>query len=492
MGDSTIGTNIVTDGSTEYELLKAFLEKLERLFEDRKQDKYAENIKKLAEHLHHGKLEYKLVKNKYVSDFEQALDDAKIPYILLPNEDGETAIAIRDIDRDAFLEIQQRIFAKSTDYWKELSAQDFINTLDGDVRLRRSKVPVLSFEDNEMRLIAAQKLYDNNVVTSYIDGKMAVAPDSIYAKGGDLVDVQLDMAFEQAKGDGIKGYDLLTVRKEQAKYDQETLTEFCQAFKAGKQMSLWDASGHSRTGLTINRFGDIELCTPKLGYESRFAGEESIQRTVIVKHDDDISETALFSMLSKDAGQIYNMICCTNDVREDILKGNVVNCNRAKYARGSEEWAIYQDMRLDLQNALDEVKAKASQKVEEEYGSGKLGKTAKKFQSKEAKANHKEEIIIEILKTRDHPALQAWLSTPVIVNSKDPDMADRTLLTRKEKNELLDKIIEHFAYNHELSKDEMQVDYLKVSELKDLFKDAGRSNEKTTDYQKDDYDQDKE
>lgn len=464
MGDTTIGTNIVTDGSTEYELMKALLDGIASLFRDRRNGEYAKNLKVLAAHLDNGgKLEYKLVENKYVKEFEQALKDFNIPYILMPNENGETAIATRDTDREQFLEIQQRIFSRYTDYWKEQAVDNIIENVQADPEYRHVKIPVLTFEENEMRLIAAQKLYGNGVVTGYKDNKTVVHPSSVYNKGGDLIDAQLDMAMEQAKGDGIKGYDLLTIRKAQAKYDQETLTAFCKAFKEKRSIALWDAGGRSKVGLSINRNGDIELCTPKQGHDG-FSGEESLNRVIIARAGDSINETELFGMLSKHAGQIYNMVCCTIAERNNILAGerDIVKCNRPRYAQHSAEQVIHDDIRGGLQAALDAVKAEAYQTVENSA-------SHKKNVSKEAKAHRKEDTIIQILTDRNHPMLQRWLSTEVTIQGDG-----QSVLTRADKEAMIDKIIEHFKDNHENSRDEMRIDTYSATQLKDLFKNKDK------------------
>lgn len=460
MAGSTIGTNIVTDGSTEYELLKALLSGLAYFIDHQKDNEYAKNLKDLVNHLNGGgKLEYKLVENKYVKELEKGLKEEKIPYILMPNENGETAIAIRDKNTESFLDIQQRVFSRYTDYWKEQAVDNIITNVKEDPEFKRSKIPVLSFEDNAMRLIAAQKLYGNNVVTGYKDGKTIIHPTSVYNKGGDLIDAQLDMAMEQCKGDGIKDYDLLSVRKAQAKYDQEMLSEFCKAYKSHKSISLWDAQGRSTVGLSINQNGDIELCTPKEGY-AHFAGEESIKRKILVHANDNINETELFGMLSKEAGKIYNTVCCTTSERNNILSGiGTVLCNRPVYSLNSAEQLIYNDISGKLQIALDAVKAEAYSQVE---------KNGNVLMSKEEKSHKKEEVILDILTTRNHPQLQAWLDTGVITKNGD------YILTRVDKERMLDKLIEHFKDNHENSRDEMRINYYSANQLSEIFKDSDK------------------
>ncbi len=458
MANTTIGTNIVTDGSTEYEVLKSFLDGLLHLLDDRNASEYARNLKTLSRHLDNGgKLNYKLVENKYVKELEQALKDANVPYILLPNENGETAIAVRDTDKQQFLDIQQRVFSKYTDYWKEQAVENIIDNVKADPEYRHAKIPVLTFEDNNMRLIAAQKLYGNGVVTGYKDNKTIIHPASVYSRHGDLIDAQLDMAMEQAKGDGIKGHDLLTIRKEQAKYDQEMLSAFCHAFTEKKSMSLWDAGGRSGIGLSINRNGDIELCTPKEGYKN-FAGEESVKRTVLVYAGEKINETELFGMLSKHAGRIYNTVCCTNAIRDDILSGKLVKCPRPQYKPRSAERVIHDDIRNGLQAALDSVKAEAYQRVEDGIKNSQGQKP-----SNEKLAEMKENAIITLLTDRSDVRIQSWLCAEV---KKDNEY----ILTRADKEAFLDKIIEHFKDNHENSRDEMRFDIYTADEVQKLFK----------------------
>lgn len=455
MAGSTIGTNIITDGSTEYELLKALLNEIEKILEEKGDNEYVKNLKFLAARLDGGgKLNYKLVQNKYVKELKDGLRNANIPYILMPNECGQTAIVVRDKDSQKFLEIQQRIFSRYTDYWKEQAVDNMVKNIETDPEYHRSKIPVLTFEDNAMRLICAQKLYGNSVVTGYMDGKTIVHPTSAYNKSGDLVDVQLDMAMEQAKGDGYTGYNLLDIRKEQAKYDQETLSLFCRAFKDKKSISLWDASGRSKTGLSINRDGDIELCTPQAGYE-HFSGEDNVRRVVIAKAGDSISETELFGMLSKHAADIYNMVCCTTSERDDVLSGKrKLPCSRPHYEVNSDEQFIYDDIRGGLQAALDAVKGEACRYVEEK---------ASKIAGREEKARMKEKQITEILTNRSHPMIQRWLNAEV--KSKDSDC----ILTRAEKEAFLDKLIGHFKDNYENSRDVMRIDTYSVRDIKKLF-----------------------
>lgn len=477
MGSTTIGTNVVTDGSTEYEVLKSLLEGIGKIFDRKKDSEYAKNLKSLAQHLNKGgTLNYKLVENKYVGELKKALGDAEIPFILMPNDRGETAIATRDSDRAVFLEIQDRIFSKYTDYWKERAAEKLVDNIWNDPEFKKSKVPVLSFAEKEMRLIASQKLFDNGVVTGYdpTRGITIVHPDSVYRDGmngghGDLVDAQLDMAFEQAKGDGFVKYDLLSVRKAQAVYDKDTLMDFCRAFKEGKSMSLWDATGQSKAGLSINRNGDIELCTPGSGYAG-FSGEESIRREICVRHGDTISETELFAMLSRHAGKIHNMVTCSTFERNKILAGErgVVKCDRPQFLENSPERCIHQDLSRGFEAALNEVKAAAVSRVEE----AARGKRT----SMEKKAQMKEDAVIEILKNRSHPALQLWLSGEVKSRTSE------TILTRADKETFLDKVLEHFADNHESSRDEMRVDKISVKELRAAVREAAaRDHDKDAD-----------
>ena len=160
---STIGTNIVQDGDAELKLLETIMQSLEKFYQHEKASKYQEMAKTIGEHISNGgQCSFKLIPQKFTEGIREELDKLKVPFVELPDTNGNIAFVVRDKDSEKFLEAQRNVFRRSTDFFKQVNLKDIALTA------QKNKDPLLSLEikDDGMRFIAEQKLYQAGIVSA--------------------------------------------------------------------------------------------------------------------------------------------------------------------------------------------------------------------------------------------------------------------------------------------------------------------------------------
>lgn len=453
----TIGTNVVVDGQEQYQLLKSLLDFLENLMNRRHEEEYARNLKVLASHVQGGgQLSYSLVKGKYAAEIERRLKQEQIPYFPMPDESGNVAFMVKDTDKERVFQIEQSIFALSTDYWKEIQTNEMINIIQNDRSLRREKIPVLTFQDEDMRSIASQRLYNNHIVSAYNGEVTVVHPSSLFGRSGDLVDVELDMAFETAKRDGVrfegKSVDMLTVRKQQAQYDKNQIFRFVEAYQnREKGAILWNLDNQSSTGLKIDREGNIVLMEKQ-------QGGQFVDTKIVAPAESDLSRTALFGLLSAYTQQMRNIVKADSSQAEDILQGRgreLVKAGtlkaRPRYEKTETvDYAAAEKLfhgSRDFDRILDQLKREATQAVMEQSNYESMSQTER--------AQAKRDYIADRLEDENVTGLTEWLTET------------SSGYTKEDKRVFLETIKNHFVNTHERTTEEMTVDMVSAKEIAD-------------------------
>lgn len=397
----SIGTNVVADGNDVYQLLNGLLNALNKLFEDKKNDKYKEMIESLAKYVGNGgQLSYTLIDQKFVKDIESLLQNKKIDYMLLPSDNGNMGIAVKDKDKEAFLDIQEKVYSLSTDYAVEVdNYENFLDNVKTNPACKNLKTAVLSFDSNADRLLCRQALYENGIVSSFDDttNNLAVAPNRLFNKNGDLTDALLQTASDLAKYNLDDEYK--TIKQNQLEYDRDTLNRFIDNIKNEKACFLCSISNSNSIALEITSNGDIVL--------------HDGNKTKPLDINLNAGRSAIFATLSRFAVDIKDMTVLDNKNYKTILYGSdedkkkligdleTAGRRRPKHAEGSMGDDIEKDGMIN--EMLNAVKAQATKEI--------MTRRAFNTMTQEQLCNLKRERIIDILKNEDNSLIKDFLSS---------------------------------------------------------------------------------
>ena len=396
----SIGTNVVADGNDVYQLLSGLLNALNKLFEDKKNDKYKEMIESLAKYVGGGgQLSYTVVDQKFVKDIEDLLRSKKIDYMLLPTDNGNMGIAVKDKDKAAFFDIQEEVYSLSTDYAVEVdNYEKFLDNVKTNPACKNLKTAVLSFDSNADRLLCRQALYENGIVSSFDDttNNLAVAPNRLFNKNGDLTDALLQTAFDLAKYNLDDGYKI--IKQKQLKYDRDTLNRFISNIENEKTCFLCSISNSNSIALEFMSNGDVIL--------------HDGNKTKPLDINLEAGRSAVFATLSRFAVDINDMSVLDNKEYKTILHGpdedkkNLIGNleasgrRRPKHAEDSMGAEIENDGIID--KMLNAIKAQATKEI--------MARRAFNTMTQNQLCNLKRERIIDILKNEDNSLIKDFLS----------------------------------------------------------------------------------
>lgn len=302
----TIGTNIVMDGSETYELCQKLLKALEKGVEKAEKDKYAEMIKKIGGYVQNGgQLYFNLTPGRYADRIEDKLDEAGIPYIKMPNGHGDVAFAVKEDDRDAFMQIQEDVFAVSTEYKQTITVKEIQEAaVRNKTNLVRIKCPVNMVGILDKKIFQSHIVHAKEVSNDNEKAYKLISSESVFnTNGEDLGKVDMLFALEETKDAkefeelnkfcGLTAFtvpikkgsntkirlDPLMIRKMQANYDDARVNDIINvvmgepvSFRSletdtngtyfekesekaitNKRCALFDAEGKSNTYLTAEK-----------------------------------------------------------------------------------------------------------------------------------------------------------------------------------------------------------------------------------------------
>ena len=394
--------------------------------------KKAKLMNQLRDHIKvGGKVSYNTIPQQYVYAVTTALEDQNIPYITVPDAKGNMLAVVREEDSEKLLEIQKTFMLTSTDYAKELTTQ---NVLDLYKVHGYKEVDTLSFANKEMAMVAEKKLYGAGITfakTEDKDGvtKLILSPFSKFSvDGNDLCNFELLHAFEQSKAGNMfkeKGVDLLGLRFEQAKWDQDQMNEFVSHVKAGDSYVF--APGHGK----VNAY--IESTNMGVALMERDNKIEGGWRRTSISISPDASEREIEIALSKAASKINDAIPMpvSNFDREvQLSKKDITDKDKLRPDGGE---GLIKRIELasnqDLKPMLAAINAEATKKMNNLVGT--------EYMSQQAAYKKKKEIISDIIAKRELSEIQDFLNS----NANSLSQADR--------KEWLNNIEKHFVNTQE-------------------------------------------
>lgn len=443
MAASTIGTNVVTDEQELlhfYETIVNVLEKKYLLDDENK--KKIKLMNKLKNHISlGGQIAYNIIPAQYSNKVIEMLEDQSIPYMAAPDGSGNFMVIVKDTDKDKLLEIQKDIEMLSTDYVKELTAQNMLSLYKAH---GIKDVDSLNFNNKEMAEIAKQKLFQSGITFAEIEKKdgsieLIVSPMSKFSKTGeDLACFELHHAFEQSKADDMfksnksdVGSDFLNTRFKQGEYDRSQLDSFAQNIKQGKNGVLCSLKGNQKFCIEKNEIGVFILEKEiKDGAPYWKSTQLDIQNNASVK---DIS-----TLLSKYTERITDMGIVNKatfeSIRDEKLEPNDPRVASSKKRPGDD--CISKDVskytyivKKEIDPMIDAINREATRQVNAAIG--------EKVVSQEKSYQMKKEAIENIMHARQLPEIQNFLNSAT--RGMDLD----------EKQEWYNNIVEHFENTHE-------------------------------------------
>jgi hypothetical protein len=372
---STIGTNIVVDGSEQFKIIEEILQYLEAKSLRKDDTKRGKLMRALADYLNipGTTAVYHVVPGKFAEEVEEKLQDGNIPYSIIPTQNGDYLFVVGGNNKEEFLQIQNDVFSLSTDMSRQSTAVELANICKRNQEKRMVK---LSFEDSGMMLIAQQKAYECGIVCGMIDkdgvkgekgGDIYVSPGSLFNENGmDLAYFELQMALTQSYDSGFKapvdgkaahsdGPSLLDIRLDAAVYDEDQIRSFAQAIKNGKDMVLCDAELGKNGSYMEYKNGVVMV-------HDRIAGGEHPSKALDISSNASISD--IEATITKFAGDIYNKAAVPPEAAEHGAVDMTKDKRRPRPSAQKAEDILLQDMANgELADALKEVSKAASLQV---------------------------------------------------------------------------------------------------------------------------------
>lgn len=102
-------------------------------------------------------VQFKLIPGRFAKEFETELIAANMPFMMIPDNRGNMAVIARDIDADAFLELQERVFKAHTEYYMENTVDEM---LDRESKTQ-TQVMKMEFDSKDDFDIFRKKAYEN-------------------------------------------------------------------------------------------------------------------------------------------------------------------------------------------------------------------------------------------------------------------------------------------------------------------------------------------
>lgn len=300
---STIGTNIVSDENELFDMIQKIQDIWGKLIQDKNHDKYKEMIKNLGDYVGKGgTLVFASIPTKYTQKFEEMLRNNDIDYMLLPTADG-MSIAVKDKDKEKFYELQDTLFKTSADFYAELTDvngfADYCRSID---KAKNLDIPVLSFDENEVRLIVQNKMAANGVLPVYDDRnqKVYTFPDKLFSTNGDLVDSLYAAGIDLARCEVSEKFT--KIKGEQLRYDRQVVNDFVTNMLNGKSCTIASTVNGKDLRISVNDKGDLTITeNGKIMNQLMHDGPEL--QNAFANED----RTSLFALVSATANNINNM-----------------------------------------------------------------------------------------------------------------------------------------------------------------------------------------
>lgn len=398
----------------------------------------------------------------------EELIEQNIPFMEVNGQKNGTMFLVRKEYENELLNIQEAISLRDTSIAKELSMKEGLSAFKA---LNVDKVVTISFKDEEMALIAKQKLFQTGqtfVSVKKDDGSvmLTVFPTSVFKPdGNDLEYFKLTYALTQAKADpaflsnGQKENEetnLLKLRKDQAKYDDEVLARFIALAKKDNHVVLGDMKGNGNSYLEA-KDGKIFVIN-----------KSDPLKNMEIEFDEDDSINVLAATLSMHTENIFNMTIIDGDFYNENMKNSFVKKDQI-------EQYVHKPFRPDFLDKdsdgnyiydKDTISLNRCFTNSAEYMIADVNKEAMrrfrlydkyKHLSPLKKAEKKHEIILTILKEKKLDSIQNFLNENKYGISKDI------------REKILDSIIENFEDEHQKSQYEAEIEIQKVRDIEKIY-----------------------
>ena len=403
------------------------------------------------------KTEYKLVPREFVEDLKKTLCDRDIPFISTRTSTGDALFLCTEDHSGEFLRAQADVFSLSTTMSRECTASRMAELASAG---HDKRVVVLSFTDERMAAIAQQELYENDVVCSMnnfreedvpgepeLNARMYVSTSSVYCsyRGGDhpardLASAEFRLAIIQTMGDANPV--ILDTRKEQAKYDRETLEEFAKVV-------------HARSGEAFlandEQLAGGKYLSVKNGAVFLHNVENGVDKVSDIKIGKDASLQEIMATVSRQGLSIRNKVLIRSEkefkrldpYNEEAFKNGEDTSKMACSKRIVGRVQLENDVRDGLYKIADAISREASAYVDREHP----------HKSSTQKYELKKERMIEIARH--------MIETKKLPSGISPDFLDRKVMDSHSSptvSEYLSTVVAHFEDTHEKHNDEVTVD----------------------------------
>ena len=472
---SVIGTNVVADENDLNKILEQYARLCEALYTRDNDHSRKAALQRQCVELIAGKgnnaARFKLVSGKYLKDLEKQLIDNNIPYFVMPNGAGDYMMVVPTEYEDKFIKAQENVFFTTTDHMASCKASQMIESAEN---MQYKDIIKLDFTDKAVKDLAVEKLYQKGIPSGTIDNKdgtftVFIHPRCMYKEDDkDLVNFQLEMAYEASKGTALFGgenSEFLQERLTRAKESQNRVEDFINKLTDNQNFVLGDPLGTSSMYLEAKN-GVLSLYTKN---EKKQWEQKSFDIKGASKKD-------IANLCSVYTNKIHNISCIPGMEFEHSFKDKVRHKDdpEAKKYLPKEIENITEEYlktaRTGLNPMLDKITREASVATKEKFGTIRPSDSVtmkKAYEYKKAK-------IIELLSDKNYPPVMEFLY-------KNDN------LTKEQKSQWIDEIVSIFKEEKEIPTMAMYVNEEKITkELKTVIQTteqemdltSERSNEK--------------
>lgn len=459
MAASTIGTNVVADEQELANLLNKVVGALDNSFKTTKNNHYQKMMERLAKYVGAGgKLSYDLVDRQYVQEIEDNLKARGIDYMLIPADNGDVGIAVKDSDKDILELIEEQVLSLSVQYTREFHDMDkFLDNIKHNPQMKGLDIPVLSCQDKTMRSILQQSLYESRIVSCYSENtdKLCVAPNKVFNTEGDLADGLLRASFDIARCEASPDYKEGKIA--QFKYDRETLNTFIARAKKGEvNLHITSLTRSSHTEIKLNEYGDILV---------KRENDKDYKKILSSEDLSNFDNTTIYAHLSRYTSEIRDM-SLMKELEFDKFTNKNFNLDEAGLRESvkirpeyNENAKMYSRLGKDIDILTSKIISETNEYLAENHNL-ELMNPQKAF-------NLKRNRIVELLNNPYmSPAVQDFLN-----NNKNIPISIKEDLIKKACASI-DNVLGN-------SKDDIDIDFVKVRQLEEVFdRQKQKENEK--------------
>ena len=321
-------TNIIVDGSSEYEVVRQMLAFIDATLESMGKTEEAKMARKLLDYMGNdaGKIIYKLVDNKYTEEFKERLKEEGIPYMMSHDNRGNAAFFVRDCDQEKFMTLQNDIFKLHSEFYAQMTVKEMC-----DIERRKGSKTVIELAvDNQPDADYLQaKLYsgEQGIVAAVADYpesdnqrkgyKMYVDPDSVFkdgkdlSKAADLGTLEFEWAFERADP------DYMDYQMDQSRYDKNEIDILMNALERGEHVCVVNEVNDQDNPYKIEfKYGTAMILQKQK--DGRWRTERDLEIPKDFSNKDEVR--AFKAALRANLEKIHNMRVVTPERAEEIEK----------------------------------------------------------------------------------------------------------------------------------------------------------------------------